>query len=149
MYSNSFKFAAQIQPTGGESWQDNDLFKIRYSYAGNPTPEREFCKLMMGNGLFYKYEDLDKDTTYNPGFGPRGTASYNIFLYKGGANCKHYWMRSIFLKKDNGKISVNQARNIINNMEPSERSKYRLPVNDPKVAKLPYDMPNHGYLNPR
>lgn len=149
MYSNSFKFAAQIQPTGGESWQDNDLFKIRYSYAGNPTPEREFCKLMMGNGLFYKYEDLDKDTTYNPGFGPRGTASYNIFLYKGGANCKHYWMRSIFLKKDNGKISVNQARQIINNMEPSERSKYRLPVNDPKVAKLPYDMPNHGYLNPR
>jgi len=149
MYSNSFKFAAQIQPTGGESWQDNDLFKIRYSYAGNPTPEREFCKLMMGNGLYYKYEDLDKDTTYNPGFGPRGTASYNIFLYKGGANCKHYWMRSIFLKKDNGKISVNQARQIINNMEPSERSKYRLPVNDPKVAKLPYDMPNHGYLNPR
>lgn len=149
MYTNSFKFAAQIQPTGGESWQDNDLFKIRYSYAGNPTPEREFCKLMMGNGLFYKYEDLDKDTTYNPGFGPRGTASYNIFLYKGGANCKHYWMRSIFLKKDNGKISVNQARQIINNMEPSERSKYRLPVNDPKVAKLPYDMPNHGYLNPR
>jgi hypothetical protein len=58
-------------------------------------------------------------------------------------------MRSIFLKKDNGKISVNQARQIINNMEPSERSKYRLPVNDPKVAKLPYDMPNHGYLNPR
>ena len=149
MYNNSFKFAAQIQPTGGESWQDNDLFKIRYSYAGNPTPEREFCKLMMGNGLYYKYEDLDKDTTYNPGFGPRGTASYNIFLYKGGANCKHYWMRSIFLKKDNGKISVNQARQIINNMEPSERSKYRLPVNDPKVAKLPYDMPNHGYLNPR
>ncbi len=149
MYTNSFKFAAQIQPTGGESWQDNDLFKIRYSYAGNPTPEREFCKLMMGNGLYYKYEDLDKDTTYNPGFGPRGTASYNIFLYKGGANCKHYWMRSIFLKKDNGKISVNQARQIINNMEPSERSKYRLPVNDPKVAKLPYDMPNHGYLNPR
>ncbi len=149
MYNNSFKFAAQIQPTGGESWQDNDLFKIRYSYAGNPTPEREFCKLMMGNGLYYKYEDLDKDTTYNAGFGPRGSAAYNIWLYKGGANCKHYWMRSIFLKKDNGKISVNQARQIINNMEPSERSKYRLPVNDPKVAKLPYDMPNHGYLNPR
>jgi hypothetical protein len=149
MYSNSFKFAAQIQPTGGESWQDNDLFKIRYSYAGNPTPEREFCKLMMGNGLYYKYEDLDRDLTVNPGFGPRGSASYNVFLYKGGPNCKHYFMRNIFLRKDNGKISVNQARQIINNMEPSERSKYRLPVNDPKVAKLPYDMPNHGYLNPR
>ena len=149
MYTNSFKFAAQIQPTGGESWQDNNLFKIRYSYAGNPTPEREFCKLMMSNGLFYRYEDLDKETTYNPGFGPRGSVAYNIFLYKGGANCKHYWMRSIFLKKNNGKISVNQAREIINNIEPSERAKYRLPVNDPKVAKLPYDMPNHGYLNPR
>ncbi len=149
MYTNSFKFAAQIQPTGGESWQDNNLFKIRYSYAGNPTPEREFCKLMMSNGLFYRYEDLDKETTYNPGFGPRGSVAYNIFLYKGGANCKHYWMRSIFLKKNNGKISVNQAREIINNMEPSKRKDYRLPVNDPKVAKLPYDMPNHGYLNPR
>jgi hypothetical protein len=147
--NNSFKFAAQIQPTAGSSWQDNDLFKIRYSYAGSTAPEREFCKLMMSNGLFYRYEDLDKDTNYNPGFGPRGTVAYNIWLYKGGANCKHYWMRSIFLKKNNGKISVNQAREIINNIEPSERAKYRLPVNDPKVAKLPYDMPNHGYLNPR
>lgn len=148
-FNNLFKFAAQIQPTGSESWQDNDLWKIRYSYAGNPSPEREFCKLMLGNNLYYRYEDLDKDLTVNPGFGPRGAADYNIWLYKGGANCKHYWMRNIFLRKDNGKISVNQALKMINDMDPKDRAKYRLPINDPKVAKIPYDMPNNGYLNPR
>jgi hypothetical protein len=148
-FNNLFKFAAQIQPTGSESWQDNDLWKIRYSYAGNPSPEREFCKLMLGNNLYYRYEDLDRDLTVNPGFGPRGAADYNIWLYKGGANCKHYWMRNIFLRKDNGKISVNQAIKMINDMDPKDRAKYRLPINDPKVAKIPYDMPNNGYLNPR
>ena len=148
-FNNLFKFAAQIQPTGSESWQDNDLWKIRYSYAGNPSPEREFCKLMLGNNLYYRYEDLDRDLTVNPGFGPRGAADYNIWLYKGGANCKHFWMRNIFLRKDNGKISVNQAIKMINDMDPKDRAKYRLPINDPKVAKIPYDMPNHGYLNPR
>jgi hypothetical protein len=148
-FNNLFKFAAQIQPTGSESWQDNDLWKIRYSYAGNPSPEREFCKLMLGNNLYYRYEDLDRDLTVNPGFGPNGAADYNIWLYKGGANCKHYWMRNIFLRKDNGKISVNQAIKMINDMDPKDRAKYRLPINDPKVAKIPYDMPNHGYLNPR
>ena len=148
-FNNLFKFAAQIQPTGSESWQDNDLWKIRYSYAGNPSPEREFCKLMLGNNLYYRYEDLDRDLTVNPGFGPRGAADYNIWLYKGGANCKHYWMRNIFLRKDNGKISVNQALKMINDMDPKDRAKYRLPINDPKVAKIPYDMPNNGYLNPR
>jgi hypothetical protein len=148
-FNNLFKFASQIQPTGSESWQDNDLWKIRYSYAGNPSPEREFCKLMLGNNLYYRYEDLDRDLTVNPGFGPRGAADYNIWLYKGGANCKHYWMRNIFLRKDNGKISVNQALKMINDMDPKDRAKYRLPINDPKVAKIPYDMPNNGYLNPR
>ena len=148
-FNNLFKFAAQIQPTGSESWQDNDLWKIRYSYAGNPSPEREFCKLMLGNNLYYRYEDLDRDLTVNPGFGPRGAADYNIWLYKGGANCKHFWMRNIFLRKDNGKISVNQALKMINDMDPKDRAKYRLPINDPKVAKIPYDMPNNGYLNPR
>lgn len=148
-FNNLFKFAAQIQPTGSDSWQDNDLWKIRYSYAGNPSPEREFCKLMLGNNLYYRYEDLDRDLTVNPGFGPRGAADYNIWLYKGGANCKHFWMRNIFLRKDNGKISVNQAIKMINDMDPKDRAKYRLPINDPKVAKIPYDMPNNGYLNPR
>lgn len=148
-FNNIFKFAAQIQPVGDESWQDNDLWKIRYSYAGDPSPEREFCKLMLGNNLYYRYEDLDKDLTVNPGFGPKGSAAYNIWLYKGGANCKHFWMRNIFLRKNNGKISVNQAIKMINDMDPKDRAKYRFPVNDPKVAKIPYDMPNHGYLNPR
>jgi hypothetical protein len=58
-------------------------------------------------------------------------------------------MRNIFLRKDNGKISVNQALKMINDMDPKDRAKYRLPINDPKVAKIPYDMPNNGYLNPR
>jgi hypothetical protein len=35
----------------------------------------------------------------NPGFGAGGASSYNIFLYKGGVNCKHFFSRKIYLKR--------------------------------------------------
>ena len=78
-----------------------------------------------------------------------GSNTYNIFLYKGGANCKHYFQRVIYLKKGNKKISVNQARKMILELEPEDRKDAKWKKNDPKVSKIPYDMPNNGYVNPR
>jgi hypothetical protein len=81
----------------------------------------------------------------NPGFGFRGGDSYNVFLYKGGPRCMHYWERVTFLKKGNKEISVNQARKLITSIPVKERDKYRLPVNPPEVAQRPTDMPHKGY----
>ena len=145
-----FEFASI--PSGDsrkQSEQDTSLFKVRYRYAGNPLPERTFCKKMMSTKKVFRAEDLENAGVVNAGFGVGGASTYNIFLYKGGANCKHYFQRVIYLKKGNKKISVNQARKMILALEPEDRADAKWQQNDKRVAKLPYDMPNNGYKNPR
>ena len=34
-------------------------------------------------------------------------------------------------------------------LEPEDRKDAKWKKNDPKVSKIPYDMPNNGYVNPR
>lgn len=128
--------ASVIPSTANEdSEQDNLLFKVRYEYVGNQTPEREFCQKMMSAGLLYRYEDLDKDATNNAGFGIEGSSSYNLFLYKGGVNCKHWWMRKIFMQINDQEVSVNEARRIIKEILPNLRGEFEFPTNPKEVAQ--------------
>ena len=61
---------------------------------------------------------------------------YNPFLFKGGVNCKHWWQRVIYLKKDNNFISVNKARKkLILELEPEDRADAKWSNNDPRVAQ--------------
>jgi hypothetical protein len=133
-----------------KSEQDTDLIKVRYTYAPdklgiNGNPSRDFCTKMVKAKRVYRKEDimLASDRATNPGWGPAGTDFYNIWFYKGGGSCQHYWMRRTYLRKNNKSISVNQAKKIIqiNNDTP-------LQVNSPLVAKLPREMPNRGFINP-
>ncbi len=119
------------------SEQDTSLFKVRYKYAGNENPQRDFCSKLMKAGKVYRKEDIELagDKVVNKGFGPRGADTYNIWLYKGGVNCKHVWQRVIYLRKGNNKISVNQARKMILELEPGLRDKARWQENDPRVAQ--------------
>jgi hypothetical protein len=133
-----------------ESEQDNELIKVRYAYmpkvtGKNGNESREFCEKMVGAGnRVWKKEDIEAASNANPGWGPNGTDTYDLFLYKGGGSCQHFWERRTFLKKDNKRVSVNQARGIIREagLEPLE-------TNDPKVAKRPRDMANRGFLEPK
>ena len=99
----------------------------------------------------YRKEDIlaASERVVNPGWGPRGADTYNLFLYKGGGSCRHFWMRQTYLKRNNKKITVTEAKRIINALPASERDGRRLPVNDPKVAQRPRDMTNRGFLDPR
>lgn len=151
-------FELKLAKTFSSSWsskseQDNELFKVRYAYAPTTVSadSREFCRKMVAANKVYRKEDiiLAGDKIVNQGLGAGGADTYSIWLYNGGANCKHYWKRQVYLKKNNGKISVNEARKMIMEVDPSERDAVRLPVNEKEVAKRPYDMPNHGYINPR
>jgi hypothetical protein len=130
-----------------ESKQDNELIKVRYAYMpkvkGTPQHEsREFCQRMVDAGNFvWKKEDIEAASGANPGWGPNGAATYDLFLYKGGGSCQHFWERRTFLKKDNKRVSIKRARDIIR-----EAGLDPIPTNDPKVAKRPRDMANRGFL---
>jgi len=115
-------FANVIKGTPSKSSeQDTSLFKVRYQYAPLSVSEnsRDFCKKMVKAQKLYRVEDLNKELSVNEGFGEGGSNSYNPFLFKGGVNCKHFWMRKIYMRKNNRKISVNEARKMINNLDPS------------------------------
>ena len=64
--------------------------QLRYRYAG-PAGQRTFCATLKALNRTYSREDITRMNRFNPGFGPRGTASYSVFEYKGGPNCQHYW----------------------------------------------------------
>lgn len=121
------------------SEQDTSILKIRYVYtAGRSTSgkSRDFCQKMLSANKVYRKEDLDKESSDNSDFAPKGSSTYNIWLYKGGVNCSHYWMRQTYLRKNNKRISVSEARNKIMELDPSMRSEAKIPVNDPEVAQI-------------
>lgn len=120
-----------------KSEQDTSLFKIRYSYSGDGKGQREFCSKMIKADKVYRKEDIELagSKVVNPGLGPEGADTYNIWLYKGGVNCKHFWMRKIYLRRNNESLSVNEARKMILALDPADRSKARWEENDPLVAQ--------------
>jgi hypothetical protein len=96
-----------------KSIYDTDFTIVRYRYAGNPNPEREFCKRMMEANKIYRREDIEEMGTrnVNPGFGmhPNPNKPYSIYKHKGGGllsakfvggTCKHYWEKLTYKKKD-------------------------------------------------
>jgi len=137
------------KPNNESKEQDNGLFKVRYVYKGSASPERQFCKNVMSAKLVYRKEDIDKasQSVVQAKMGPNGANTYDIFLYKGGVNCQHFWQRQIYLRRNNKKISVNEARRRILELDPSDRADFRLPVNNKKVAQQPNDMKNGGRLS--
>jgi hypothetical protein len=119
------------------SEQDTSLFKIRYQYAGDGEGQREFCNKMISANKVYRKEDIELagSKVVNKGFGPEGADTYNIWLYKGGVNCKHFWMRKIYLRKGNNSLSVNEARKMILALDPKDRKDAKWQENDPLVAQ--------------
>ena len=150
---NGLNLANVVRSTPNQkSDQDTLIIKVRYAYMGNNNPERDFCKKMFNNKI-YRVEDLDSDHPdyngnadgVNPGFGIDGAADYNCFLFKGGPNCRHYFERRTYLRKNNKKITVTEAIKKINELDPSLRKEARIVKNPKEVAMYPADMPNNGY----
>ena len=135
-----------------KSDQDNELVKVRYAYmpkvtGKNGNESRDFCKRMVAAGdRVWRKEDIDaaSNRAVNPGWGPNGSDTYDLFLYHGGGSCQHFWERRTYLRKNNKKISVNRARKILREagLEP-------LPTNDPRVAKPTREQTNRGFLEPK
>ena len=139
----------------GTNKDDNEFYKVRYVYAkdnflSQEGETRDFCRLMTSAKKVYRKEDIIQmgDKAVNPGWGPRGADTYSIWLYKGGGNCHHFWLRQIY------KTSLRGAKSKI---KPSEAISYTKALsegftaerNDTLVARPPKRMRNEGFLTPR
>jgi hypothetical protein len=139
----------------GVNKSGNDFYKVRYIYAkdnflSQEGSTREFCRLMRSASKVYRKEDIIQmgNRAVNPGWGPRGADTYSIWLYKGGGNCHHFWLRRIY------KTSLRGAKS---NIKPSEAISYTKALsegfsaekNDNLVARPPKRMKNNGFLEPR
>lgn len=131
-----------------QSEQDKEIdgfyFKVRYKYTGNESPERDFCKAMMRGNKVYRKEDIAKlsERGVNRKHGHKGMP-YDIFLYKGGVNCHHKWIRQTYVSTSkNASLGSGKTNQISTNK--AEKFGYR--VRNPKeVAMMPIDMPNNGH----
>jgi hypothetical protein len=132
------------------SEQDTMLFKIRYTYEGRLGAERDFCQKMVSAGRTYRKEDITiaGSKGVNKGFGPQGADDYSIWLYKGGVNCNHFWMRKIYLRRNNKQISVNEARKMILDLDPADRPMAQWQQNEPQVAQTASESNNFWSLTP-
>jgi len=133
-----------------KSDQDTSLFKIRYSYEGALGAKRDFCQKMVSASRTYRKEDitLAETKTVNKGFGPEGADNYSIWLYKGGVNCNHFWMRKIYLRKNNTQLTVNEARKMILELDPKDRPEAKWQQNENEVAQIASASNNFWSLKP-
>ena len=145
---NLIELAQTPKTSNKKSKQDTSLFKVRYQYAGAKKGERDFCNKVLESDKVYSEEDLNANYNYNEELSPSGTDSYNIFLFKGGVNCKHWWQRVVYLKKGNDRISVNQARKMILELDPKDRKEASFDKNDKRVAKVAEAQNNYWSLTP-
>ena len=131
--------------------QEGVQFKVRYQYAPlrASNNSREFCKKMVNAAKIYRKEDIQQmsQRAVNAGWGLNGADTYDIWLYKGGGDCHHFWMRKTYRAKSaktkadvgnpNAEVSVNKAK----------KEGFKPEVNAKEVAKRPTDMPNNGFVN--
>ena len=138
----------------GTNKSDNDFYKVRYVYTKDTSlsqegETREFCKLMTQQKKIYRKEDILQMTNkpVNKGWGPKGnSATYSIWLYKGGGNCHHFWKRQIYRTAlRNAKADINRGQIISDAKARSEG--FTIKRNSGLVAKAPKTMKNNGFIN--
>jgi hypothetical protein len=112
-------------------WGDSGLYKLRYAYSQNLSANsRDFCIEMVAMskaGAVFKYEDIQRmsDAGVNGEFAPQGQDTYDIFRWKGGAFCHHFWKRQIYFRKqEKGRFLPNKGLD-----------------NDKRVGNVPYVKP--------
>lgn len=131
---------------------DNEVFKIRFNYAGtmagSQSPQRDFCRRMLSAQKVYRKEDivLAGDKMVNPGWGPGGSDTYDILKYKGGGNCKHKWVRSVYLRKNNKSITIAEAKDMIAKIKELGLDAKLEDSGEPLSSIEPNKMPNNGFL---
>ena len=105
---------------------------------------------MMGVKKVYRKEDIINMSKrpVNPGWGPRGADTYSCWLYKGGGNCHHFWLRQIYKTSLRGAKSNISSKQLISYTKARSEG-FTAEKNDNLVARPPKRMKNNGFLEPR
>lgn len=80
-----------------------------YRYTGPiRANSRAFCISMIALGKIYTKKEIDALSliAFQPGMGRDKTNTYNIFDYKGGVNCNHYWEQLRVFRSPGGRNIV-------------------------------------------
>ena len=132
----------------GFSYLDKSLYKVRYKYNEKYSSgkSRQFCRIMMNRSsrnVVYRIEDIDKASRagVNKSFGHKGQ-SYDLFKYKGGVNCGHYWSEVLYRLKSKTMKKVIQNYDEVDNIP---KSYSPTPAGHKKAKIAPKDMPNDGH----
>ena len=160
---NNIELASAVNATPNKrSSQDgvnksyNDYYKVRYVYAtdnfltNKSGTSREFCRDMVAAKKIYTKEDLvnANSLTLNPGFGIDGKKRYDLFLFKGGPQCRHFFLRRIYKTSLRGAKSKISSKQLIGYTKARSEG-FTAEKNDKLVAIAPQRMKNNGYNKPR
>jgi len=138
---------------------DAGLYKVRYRYSTWISENsREFCREMVRlskGGIVWRYEDIQEMSTagVNGQFAEQGKTTYNIFRYKGGVNCHHFWMRAIYKRKRQGGKFLpndgmeNEVKIAVRKAEAEGFSPLDTTVGYQDAKKPMKDFPNGGRIN--
>ena len=130
---------------------DGIKFITRYVYEGKTGGKsgkaRDFCTEMMEAGKIYRKEDIQRmsNQSVNAGFGPRGAATYDIWLYKGGPNCYHRWNKQVYATFSGKALNVGSKELKQVAVRKAEKLGYVV-KNEALVSTRPIDTPTRGYL---
>jgi hypothetical protein len=130
---------------------DGIKFITRYVYEGKTGGKsgkgRAFCNAMMDAKKIYRKEDIQKMSgqQVNAGFGPRGAATYDIWLYKGGANCHHRWNKQVYATFSGKALNIGSKELKQVAVRKAEKLGY-IVKNEALVSTRPIDTPTRGYL---
>ena len=141
----------------GISKKTYDYYRVRYVYAEDnfltrkSGSKRTFCKQMMGAKKLYRKEDIERMSKLpvNKGWGKGGADTYDIFLWKGGGNCHHFWLRQIYrtVIGESKTTKIDDAELIGYTKARSEG--FTAKKNDKRVAIAPKRMKNNGFIKKR
>ena len=135
-----------------ESNLDKSVYKVRYEYSERYSKpnSRDFCVKMMArtnSGVVYRLEDIDKASRagVNKELGHKGQA-YDLFKFKGGVNCSHYWKEVLYkLKQKDGKYVEDKSLASSNEVNSIPKSYQPRPTGNAQSKVAPIDMPNNGH----
>ena len=131
---------------------DKSVYKVRYEYSERYSKpnSREFCKRMMArtnSGVVYRLEDIDRASRagVNKELGHKG-APYDLFRFKGGVNCSHFWKEVLYkLKKKDGKYVEDKSLSSSDEVSSIPKSYKPSPTGNAQSKIAPIDMPNNGH----
>ena len=136
----------------GISKKTFDYFRVRYIYAEDEFlkrktgKKRDFCQKMLAAKKLYRKEDIDRMFKLNKEFSPKGTgkAGYDKFIWKGGNNCHHFWLRQIYKTKLGIDVSTKIKDAELIGYTKARSEGFTAKKNDKRVAIAPKRMPRQG-----